>query len=263
MQKRDKDVKELLSDINKYKLELINETGLIIYYSLSAYLYCISKFGVSSEVTKDCLRVVKEFTDINYYEKRILKFIKKHIKTMDTGVALELIDTMSDRKEEEIVYYYQVLDDIETACDMQQEFRAKRIKKPHTSIYDDQEFLANLYASKYTVDDICNYLNWSQEEKDFITSRINNPLYGVVPEEVFSVNYKVDENNIVTDIELTLPAILDYKSLMINVNLLIQSGYLYASYINKIPLVLEQEDDSLQLKKNSFDEEFKQKMLTY
>lgn len=60
--------KDLNSEINEYKREIISETGLIIYYALSAYLSSLINFGVNSSVTKDCLAIIKEFSDINYYE---------------------------------------------------------------------------------------------------------------------------------------------------------------------------------------------------
>lgn len=259
-----KELRDLYANIRDYKVEMFNETALIIYYALNAYLTSLINFGTYSSVTKDCLSVIKEFSDINKFEKRILKFIKENIGTIDMGTAYELIDQMSERKEEEIVYYYKVLDDIEDACDMRDEFRAKRIKKDYKSISEDQEFKNNLYASKYTIDDIMNYLGFNQEVIDFIRPRIfESVLEFSEDKDVFGVNYKINDENVVIDIRLILPTILDYETLMINVNLLMKAYYLYISYSSKVPINLEEFDIKSTLEEDKFKEEFKKKLLTY
>lgn len=264
MMKKTNEQKEFNDNIKDYKLEIIQETSLIIFYALNAYLTSLINFGINSSVTKDCLEVIKEFTNINNYEKRILKFIKKNLKTIDLSVASDLIDEMSERKEEEIVYYYKVLDDIEDACSMRDEFRAKRIKKEYTSIADDECFLANVYASKYTVDDIMEYFSFKQDEIDYIKPRILEFLYDFEEDkDIFGVNYKVDENNVVTDIKLILPTIFDYETLMINVNLLMKASYLYLSYKFNIPINLEEYCIKSKSEEKNFDECFKKMMLTY
>lgn len=255
---------DLKNSIKKYKLEMINETILIIYYSLNAYLSSLINFGIDSSVTKDCLAVIKEFSDINKFEHKIFKFIKENISSIDIGVADELIDQMSERKEEEIVYYYKVLDDIEDACDMREEFRAKRIKKDFKSISEDQEFKNNLYASKFTVDEIMSYLNFDQEMIEFIKPRIFEDIREFADDkDVFGVNYKTNDENIVTDIRLILPTILDYETLMINVNLLMKACYLYMSYKLNAPINLEEFDIKSTLEEDKFKEDFKNKMLTF
>lgn len=259
-----KELKDFNDNIKHYKLEMINETGLIIFYALNAYLSCLINFGINSSVTKDCLAVIKEFTDIDSYEKRILRFIRKNIETIDMAVAMELIDRMSERKEEEIVYYYKVLDDIEDACDMRDEFRAKRIKKDFKSISEDQDFTNDLNASTYTIDDIMNYFNFKQDMIDYIKPRIFESIYEFTEDkDLFGVNYKVNDENVVTDIRLILPTILDFETLMINVNLLMKACYLYISYSCNVPINLEEFDIKSNLEEKRFREDFKLKRLTY
>lgn len=255
---------ELNDYIRSYKIEMFNETSLIIFYALNAYLSSLINFGLNSSVTKDCLNIIKEFTDINAYEKRIFKFLKENIDTIDLIVALEFIDQMSERKEEEIVYYYKILDDIDDACEMKDEFRAKRIKKDYKSISEDQEFTNNLMASKYTIDDIMNYFAFDQGMKDFIKPRIIEVIYDLDDNKgMVGIKYEVNENNVVTDIKLVLPTILDYETLMINVNLLMKACYLYFSYSCNVPFNLEEFEIKSTSEEKRFSEDFKMKMLTY
>lgn len=243
--------RNLLEEIKDYEKETFNETFLIIYYSLKTYFYSLTTFGLSSPITKDCLNIIKEFIDINKYESKVFKYIINNIETIKIDIAELYIDEMNERKEREILYYYQVLDDIEEACDMQTPYRAKRMKKDYLSIKDDENFNLNIHSSSYTLESLMDYLSFTKDIKDFINTHTIIEYYELTDEDMFGINYKVDENNVITDIKLILPVIEDYKTLKLNVNLLMKAYYLYNSLSLKTPINLEEIEVDAKEKENS------------
>ncbi len=207
-----------------------DENTQMIKNAFLTWVNSLVAFGVNSPVTKDVLKAIKEFIEIGKYEKSMLKFMSKHLSTLDIGSVEELIDFMNSTKELEIEYYETIFADVAMAASMKEDYRAKRIKKGHVSIKDNEEFKNNLLAAIFTTDDILKMYSDAPEFVDFIKKRIISNFDITDAEDDYTgVLYKLDDNGIVSDLKVILPTIIDYVTLLKAVNLLSKARLMYCN----------------------------------
>ena len=125
---------KLVSEITEMKKGEIEEMFLISFYSLSSYIKSLIAFGHRSNVTKDNLKVIKEMFNIIKTDRNMLNFILKNIDNFHIDSIMNVIDMLDDANDKTIMYYYDVINEIEDACEMNVERRGIRSRKNFETI---------------------------------------------------------------------------------------------------------------------------------
>lgn len=205
----------LAEDINAMKHGSIGEMILIIKYSLISYMKSLLSFGYKSNITKDNLLVIKEMFNILRLENKMLDYILKNIKSFDFNSTIKVVMMLDELNEKTIRYYYDVIDDIEIAADMNNEFRGLR-----PSIFLPTLIVTPIYAIEVIAlgenfeslktflgfeDDFWNYI---KDKVEFVDNELND-------EETVE---PIIENGIVKKIKVRVPKITDLQTALLTLD---------------------------------------------
>lgn len=135
------EIRELKEEINTILKEEKEEFLYILYYSLNSYFNSLLNFGINDEITKDTLNVIKEFYLIIKKEKQLLNNLKKDLYNYNYFDIIDYLNELDNIDCQTIMYYYKVLDDIDTAIEINDKIKAKRIKKDFKTLIERNEYL--------------------------------------------------------------------------------------------------------------------------
>ena len=135
------EIREVKEEINTILKEEKEEFLYILYYSLNSYFNSLLNFGINDEITKDTLNVIKEFYLIIKKEKQLLNNLKKDLYNYNYFDIIDYLNELDNIDCQTIMYYYKVLDDIDTAIEINDKIKAKRIKKDFKTLIERNEYL--------------------------------------------------------------------------------------------------------------------------
>ena len=210
--------KSLKEDINSIKFQNIEETLFMFNYWLNAYVDSILTFGINSAVTKDILDFWKEFKNIILEEKNILNFLLKNYSLIDIDEANNFICELDDLNEETVNYYYKFLDDVNIACNMELEWKAKRPIKSFDTLIESDKYHKKMYGLMLSFKDIKNYLGYEEKFWDWVDSKVYIIDSRDEEDKVFyGVNIK-NNNKTIEDIKVFVPKIINLDTALVNVH---------------------------------------------
>ena len=251
-------IRNLKQDIREYQSQNVEEKILMGFYTFKAFMYSLVSFGYNSEVTIECEKVWKEFIDSLKEEKKIMKYLVRNGSLIDQVEADYLMDDLDSLNEDTVGYYYTVLDDIETACDMRQAWRARRPRKNFDTLTESTEMHKKACALTLNTDDIIQFLGFDSDYWSYIGSRILRD-YMVDDTTMYGVNLKYD-NDILVDLKVIIPEVVNMETALINIQVLSDAHHAYEG------LGTEYNDESISIRnegitgKNRFTSEYLPKM---
>ena len=243
--------KIIKDDILDITIDNLEEIWVIGRYCLLLYIRCLITFGKENKVTKDVKNIWNEFLEIIKEEKNLLEIISKSLKKLDYEEVDLFINRLDEVNEETVLYYLNTLNDIENACDMKQEWKATRNKRNFNTITETDKYRHKLSGLTLSIEDIINFLNYPNEFWNYIhdryyivdsTSKTEKDFYGV--------NMKT-KDNILTDIKVFVPYIINLETALVNIHEFKHAYDLYKLLGKKIDI-----DDSLH-EKNAKELELK------
>ena len=140
--------KEMKKEINTRKIQNSEAIISMLIYCIEAGIYSIMAFGVNHDVSKDVLNIWIENYRIFQEENYLLNLLKKKSNEMESDVANEFLDELDSVYDETIPYYYKVLDDILTAAEMKESYRALRVKRNFNTLIETDEYRKRLELSE-------------------------------------------------------------------------------------------------------------------
>lgn len=218
----------LKKDILNIRFQNIEEIILMVKYCLVAYAKSVISFGFKHSVTSEVVRVWKEFLSIVIEEKNLLNKIVEYGLFVDVDEVYNFLDELDDLNEETILYYYRVLDDIETACEMGDSWRATRPKRDFRTLIEIDEYRKKLYALTLSLENVKEFLGYEEDFWIYIKTRVlfldshfeeDNDFYGV--------NIKLDDSNFLIDMKVLVPRIINLETALVNVHEFNHAYYLY------------------------------------
>ena len=210
--------KMLKEDITETKKLNVEAKYRMIRYSLGSFFRSLFTFGFSSPITKDCLKVIQEYSSIIEEENRLLSNMLK------SDAPTERIDyfygELNDLCERTIDYYYKVLDDIDDACELGDEWRGKRDSKNFKTLIETEEYRLTLKALAIDLDDVQEFLNFPDDFWEFVKPRITwKEPYEELPRYYYSIHvYENEQTGLIEDFSLVLPTIIDLNTAKICVH---------------------------------------------
>lgn len=229
-EKERQDFEDLLSDIKDMKNGSLEQMYLITLYSLSNYIKSLIAFGRKSQITKDNLRIIKEMFEILKTERKLLNYILRNADEIDSYSALLVIGLLDETNDKTVEYYYQVMDDIEEACEMNDERRGLRRKKNFPTLTQDIGYAEEVVALCENEDSLKNFLGYENDFWDYIKKKIKYIDTDIEIEKKASYAIPIYDGNIVVDIDLLVPKVIDLPTALLALSLYTKAYKIYKSF---------------------------------
>ena len=201
----------LVKDIEDMKSGQLEQMYLTTFYGLSAYFKSLVSFGSGSFVTKDSLLVIKEMLEILKTERKLFNFILKNIDNFQIDAVSDVIATIDELNDKTIEYYYNVLEDIEEACEMKEEHRGIRPRKEFATLLQTESYTNQVVALAESKDCIKAFLGFEEKFWNFIKNKDSSNIR-FSPEVVDNISYVTpifNENGIIVDFKMFVPAVIN------------------------------------------------------
>lgn len=214
----DYDLKLLKLDIICKKIVNIKELLRMGSDCLNTYIDSALIFGVSSKVTKDIVNIWWEFFYIVREEKKLFNFLLENYDKMDICEIDEFMADMYALSGDTIQYYYDVLDDIEVACDMQLEWKAKRPMKSFKTLIESDKYRERVCGLALNESDIEEFFLYPKEFWDYIDVRtIILDSHLEEEKDFWGINLKMDGEKLV-DLKVFVPDVVNLETALVNVH---------------------------------------------
>ena len=254
---KDVELKILKDDVKDICYQNIEEVFLMAKYCLIAYVKSVMSFGRDHFVTLEVIRVWKEFLSIIREEKNILKYLVQYGFFEDMEEVNNFMFELKDVNEETVLYYYEVLDGIETACEMNLEWRATRPKKEFATLIETEDYRRKLCFLTISLEDIKKFLGYEEEFWEYIQKRILFiDSHFEEDRDFYGVNIKLDDNQCLKDIKVFVPNIINLSTALVNVH---EFNHAYCLYKRLGYSICESDDFYEEVAKNCekmFEEDY-------
>lgn len=228
MDKKEKNI------LKKTLIEISYETTLqqrdILKRFIEIYIKSFIIFGISSETTKETIKIYKELKEIQQREYEIHKFLIKNSKKINILATSELLEQLEELNEKTIIYYYEALDDILTACDLKNETYIKHKNKDFKTLNETNTYKIIAASLLITFTDIKQILGFEEEFWKYVEQRIIFKNSNINTK--YTIDIELDENNNTKDFTLILPSTVDIYSVKKCIELL-QYAYILYKYIGR------------------------------
>ena len=249
---------ELIKEIKAMKQGSIEQMALVTYYSLASYFKSLLTFGRKSTVTKDNLNVIKEMYNILKKENQLLNFILRNVLQFDVDATAKVVEMLDSLNDKTVQYYYEVIEEIETACECNEERRGLRPRKDFSTIVQSDTYATEVIALAENLDSLKVFLDYEPEFWIFIKPYIKTARANL--ETMSGMFYAIpiiDENDKVCGISLLVPEIVDLKSALLCIKLYEEA---YRIYKFRGKVYQKDSSGSVDLSKQ-YEEEFLQSKL--
>lgn len=225
---KDVELKNLKGDVREIYFQNVEEFLLMLKYCLIAFVKSVKSFGLNHAVSKDIVQLWKEFLNILKEEQVLLKYLIEYGFLEDAEEVDKFILELENVNEEMIKYYYEVLDEIETACEMKTEWRATRKRKNFATLIETNDYREKLCSLLLSLDDVKNFLGYEEEFWNYVQSRILFIDSHLEKDKFFyGVNIKLDVNNCLVDMKILVPNVINLETALVNVHELNHAYCLY------------------------------------
>lgn len=242
---QEKDLKDLLEDIKEMKSGSAEQLYLVTTYSLSNYIKSLIAFGSKSKITKDNLNIIKEMFNILKEERKLLNYILRNIYVIDPFSALLVIGLLDETNDKTVNYYYQVMGDIEEACEMKQEFRGIRRKQDFPTLIQDTSYAKEVIALCENEDSLKEFLGYEESFWKFISKRLKIVDTDINIARKTSYAIPIYDGDIVVDIDLLVPKVVDLQTALLALSIYVKAYKIYKSLGQEYQRISEEEIDAV------------------
>ena len=206
----------LIDDIKNMKSGSYEEMWLITVYGLSSYFKSLFSFGFNSNVTKDNINVIKEMFKILKTERKLLNYILKNLDSFHLDSTENVISMLDELNDKTIEYYYHIIEDIEDACECEEELRGTRPRKNFSTLIQSDSYASEVVALALDKQAIKDFLGYDEKFWKFIEERDNcdikvtyevaKEMCGVVP---------IMNGSILHDVKFSIPQVVDLSTALL------------------------------------------------
>lgn len=241
----------------------------MLLFSIEMYIKSVLAFGSDSSISKDIFAVWNEYFNIIRQERKIFNYLSKRKRDIDysTFSVDGFLDDLDELTEETDEYYIQVLEDMEVACQMHEEYRAKRMPRDFETIVEDDSLIEDMLQGTLNKKDIIKFLKLPRKFMKYM-KQDSFRIYDLDEEDentllFYGVNYRQDEDGNLSDIKLFVPMITNLTTALINISEYYKAYQLYQrlgknldnSEINKI-------SSDVKIYQEEFQKEFQKRKIT-
>ena len=167
----------------------------------------------------------------------------KNIRILRNGInknidaIKNLINKLDDLADKTIIYYYNLLDDLEQEIEIDKGHPYKRLPKNFETLLENNEFKFMVYGLDLTIDDIKNHLDYDETFWNYIKDKIKvfkNPYLDYESKmDYYGVWYDLDENKELTKLIICIPKIVDLKTAQIALHELKHAHNIYMGILKE------------------------------
>lgn len=209
--------REVTDDIKTMKKGSYEQMWLITMYSLGSYFKSLFRFGSNSSVTRDNLNVIKEMFNILKTEREMLNFILKNLDRFEISSAQDVVQMLDELNDKTVEYYYEVIEEIEDAVDMGEEFRGTRPVKHFPTLIQSSSYANEVKGLALNKQAIREFLSYEEDFwtyiKDMDKTDVRVPYEG--HEELSHAFPLYDSDDIVVGLKFYIPEISDLGSALL------------------------------------------------
>lgn len=239
---------KLIADIKDMRSGSFEQMALITQYGLASYFKSLLAFGRRSSVTRDNLNVIKEMYRILRQENKLLTFVLKNIELVDFNAALYVIGMLDELNDKTVTYYYEVIEDIEDACECQEEHRGIRPRKNFDTLIQSKSYTTEVIALAENMNSIKNFLGYEEAFWNFISPIAKTVNVDITIRDSMSYVLPVyDSDGMVSTISLLVPDVVDLNSALLCIKLYEEAYRIYKA-IGKPYERQKEHDTTIQLK---------------
>lgn len=225
------DKEDLLKEIFEVKDESFEERWLMTKYCLAAYFKSLLAYGIKSEITKDNLKVLREFRKEIKQEDAILTYLARNIDDIDHDALIAFLDKLDILNARMVFYYIGVIEDIEESCELKEPLRAKRSPKNFQSLNDSNECFREAIAlteSECQVRSILGYSDNFWNYIDVIVKRAD--LSDGLSKEVPYARPMYDREDLIAGIDILVPRIVNQNTANVALQMYKKAHDIYTSF---------------------------------
>lgn len=212
------DVRELKDTIKLIRKENLEE---ILYFWIdthSIFWNSLIKYGKDNAITKRSLEIFKEFLEVVKCEEKVMKAFFKQRKNIFIPEALEILDNIDGLHEDTYYFFREMINDLNDAYEMNQEYRLKVPKKNFKMINETNIYFEEATRVLLGFRPMEDFFGFPLDYWNYIDSALlvlDDDLEDVM--DFIGVYYKLDKKGNVIKIKLVVPRIVNLKTLLINV----------------------------------------------
>lgn len=198
----DKELKrEYKREIREIKKQNLETLSLLLKYGVEDMIESIDNIDKN-------MKVLDEVHAITVEEKMLLNFIKRNLKKIDSNELDKVLDLLDEINEKTVAYYYYLMDNI--GVDMIKEKQYRGLE----TIIETEKYRKEVFGLTLCMDDVINYLNYDESFWSYILPR----TIRIDDEELRQVNIKCDINEVIEDIKVFVPNVINLKTAKINIH---------------------------------------------
>lgn len=198
---------------NREQLFMMIKEYVIMYVKIGSF------FRNSKDERKVLIDNLKDYFKIISEENKYFTFLIKHLDKISNDHELYKILDQLDIKNSQSYYHYDgIISEYESSISLNDQRRAIITRKNFPSIIDTTKYREEIIGLFLNRDDLMNYFNEDSNVFEYLESRTKvyncdvedgMPYYGVYP---------IIENNILTNINICVPKIINLKAMLINIH---------------------------------------------
>lgn len=209
---------ELTEDIKSMKKGSYEQMWLITMYSLESYFKSLFTFGSNNSITKDNLNVIREMFCILKTERKMLNFILKNLDMFDINATEDVVQMLDEINDKTVEYYYSIIEEIEDAVDLKEEYRGTRPTKNFSTLNQGNEYANEVKALALNKQAIKEFLDYEEEFWTYISDKDKTDIR-VPYEEAKYLSFAIplydsDTGNVI-DMKMYIPEIADLSSALL------------------------------------------------
>ena len=133
------DIEFIKNDTNGIRVKNVEEFFKMFKNFIDCYIPTMIKMGITHNLTKQTLKIFKEFYLILREEDRICLEMQKNSKNLDFFDAMDILNTLDLLNEQTYEYYENLFGGIEDAVSTGDMYRATRSRKNFSTLIESDE----------------------------------------------------------------------------------------------------------------------------
>lgn len=213
------ELKALKKDIRETQIQNIEAKIMMYKEYIFLFINILIEKGLSDNYLEELIKIKAEYIAILNEENNLLNLILKNGINKNINAVDELIIKLNDLNKKTIIYYYSLLDDIESEIEINRNYSYRRIPKNFETLTETDEFKFMVNGLNLTINDVKIYLNYGNDFWNYIkdkTKVIKNPYSNYdLKMDYYGIWYDFNKNKELTKLIICIPEIVDLKTAQI------------------------------------------------
>lgn len=253
------ELKALKKDIREIQIQNIEAKIMMYKEYIFLFINILIEKGLSDNYLEELIKIKTEYMAILNEENNLLNLILNNCINKNINAVDELIIKLNGLNEKTIIYYYSLLDDIESEIEINRNYSYRRIPKNFETLIETDEFKFMVNGLNLTINDVKNYLNYGNDFWNYIkdkTKVIKNPYSNYdLKMNYYGIWYDFNEDKEITKLIICIPEIIDLKTAQIAIHEFRHAHDIYSGNI-KEDYILE---EFAKQEKNKFKNDYLKK----